>query len=147
MIPLEETNKNKKSRNIKKQNRPTSITLPLPTAAESMVNDNYKTLAMNPFFSNIRQNLELSHGPLKERFEVRLPCGLQYKDGIITTTVSSSYPAANNIHHPRFGLAGSSVDKNGNFQLPIWMRNIMNTENGPKMLAEMYEVSTFITRK
>jgi protein-tyrosine phosphatase len=29
--------------------------------------------AVNPFFSNIRQNMELCHGPLKERFAIRLP--------------------------------------------------------------------------
>ncbi|KAI8890870.1 hypothetical protein K501DRAFT_167441 [Backusella circina FSU 941] len=31
--------------------------------------------AVNPFFSNIRQNMELCHGPLKERFAIRLPSG------------------------------------------------------------------------
>jgi protein-tyrosine phosphatase len=29
--------------------------------------------AFNPFFSNIRQNMELSHGPIRERFPIRLP--------------------------------------------------------------------------
>lgn len=95
------------------------------------------TSAVNPFFTNIRQNLELSHGPLKERFEVRLPWGLANHQG----TIAPSNPMSLNSHHPRFGLAGSSVDEEGNFQLPMWLRDIMETDNGPKKLAEMYEVS------
>ncbi|OAD70008.1 hypothetical protein PHYBLDRAFT_135579 [Phycomyces blakesleeanus NRRL 1555(-)] len=33
----------------------------------------FENQAFNPFFSNIRQNMELSHGPIRERFPVRLP--------------------------------------------------------------------------
>ncbi|KAG2198422.1 hypothetical protein INT47_008999, partial [Mucor saturninus] len=108
--------------------RPTNIQLPLPTSQV--------TSGVNPFFTNIRQNLELSHGPLKERFDVRLPWGLLNKDGAIY----SNSPLSLSSHHPRFGLAGSSVDVKGNLQLPNWIRDIMDTENGPKKLAEMYEL-------
>lgn len=126
------------SNNIKRK-RPNTMQLPLPT---NHVLSN--TTPVNPFFSNIRQNLELSHGPLKERFSVRLPWGLQNHHG----TISSSTPScplaySNHTHHPRFGLAGSSVDEQGNFVLPIWLRKIMNAEKGPKKLAEMYEVRIF----
>ncbi|KAF1802500.1 protein-tyrosine phosphatase-like protein [Mucor lusitanicus] len=94
------------------------------------------TPAINPFFSNIRQNLELSHGPLKERFYVRLPYGSKNDDGIIST--NSQHSATSN-HHPRFGLAGSSVDAQGNFVLPMWLKTIMKSDTGPKKLAEKYE--------
>lgn len=128
----------KKEVSKKEKNRPKSIQLPLPTS-----NIGCKGQPMNPFFTNIRQNLELSHGPLKERFAVRLPYGLQYEKNIIKSITSSPLSTSfNSAHHPRFGLAGSSVDQDGNFQPPIWLRNIMDTENGPKKLAEMYEVST-----
>lgn len=43
-------------------------------------------------------------------------------------------------HHPRYGLGGSSADKLGNFELPVWLREMMNKESGPKKLAENYEV-------
>jgi hypothetical protein len=102
--------------------------------------------AINPFFSNIRQNLELSHGPLQERFHVRLPYGLQNKKGIILPTSPNAASLFNlasqsNVYHPRYGLAGSSVDAHGNFDLPIWLKDIMDENTGPKKLAEMYEVS------
>ncbi|GAA5794934.1 hypothetical protein HPULCUR_000282 [Helicostylum pulchrum] len=131
--PLEEPKDKTKAR-IK---RPNSIQLPLPTST----NLNRSSASVNPFFSNIRQNLELSHGPLKERFSVRLPWGLQNEQGTISSSLSPalSSSVSNNAHHPRFGLAGSSVDKHGNFVLPAWVRDIMDTENGPKKLAEMYE--------
>lgn len=104
---------------------------------------------MNPFFSNIRQNLELSHGPLQERFPIRLPYGLQNKKGIISSTSSSPTPASffnvsgnnqSNNHHPRYGLAGSSVDLQGNFDLPLWLKDTMDEKTGSQKLAEMYEV-------
>lgn len=121
----------------KKKKRPTSIQLPLPT--NNLIDNNGQPI--NPFFTNIRQNLELSHGPLKERFSVKLPWGLQYNNGVVSSITSSPLcTSLNATHHPRFGLAGSSVDHQGNFQLPIWLRNIMDAENGPKKLAEMYEV-------
>ncbi|KAI8091904.1 protein-tyrosine phosphatase-like protein [Thamnidium elegans] len=136
--PLEESKDKAKAR-VK---RPNSIQLPLPTST----NINRSSASVNPFFSNIRQNLELSHGPLKERFHVRLPWGLQNEQGIISSSLSSPASSSssissvsNNTHHPRFGLAGSSVDKHGNFVLPSWIRDIMDIENGPKKLAEMYE--------
>ena len=38
----------------------------------------FENQAFNPFFSNIRQNMELSHGPIRERFPIRLP--IQHPD-------------------------------------------------------------------
>ncbi|KAG1449700.1 hypothetical protein G6F55_010047 [Rhizopus delemar] len=84
----------------------------------------------NSFFTNIRQNLELSHGPLKERFAIRTPSGKEHKNGMIQLSPT---------HHPRYGLGGSSADKLGNFELPVWLREMMNKESGPKKLAENYE--------
>lgn len=103
----------------------------------SLLPTSNKAPAVNPFFSNIRQNLELSHGPLEERFPVRLPYGSKNDNGIISTT---SHHSAISNHHPRFGLAGSSVDAEGNFVLPIWLKAIMKNDTGPKKLAEKYEV-------
>ncbi|KAI9338427.1 protein-tyrosine phosphatase-like protein [Pilaira anomala] len=125
------------SNNIKRK-RPNNNTMQLPLPTNNVLSN---STPINPFFSNIRQNLELSHGPLKERFSVRLPWGLQNNHGTIsssTTSCSLAY-SNHNTHHPRFGLAGSSVDEQGNFVLPIWLRNVMNSEKGPKKLAEMYE--------
>ncbi|KAG1084368.1 hypothetical protein G6F42_021812 [Rhizopus arrhizus] len=102
----------------------------------SLLPTSNKTPAVNPFFSNIRQNLELSHGPLEERFPVRLPYGSKNDNGIIS---SASHHSAISNHHPRFGLAGSSVDAEGNFVLPVWLKTIMKNDTGPKKLAEKYE--------
>lgn len=122
LVQLESINPTKQH-----QTEPISV---LPTSSQ--------TPAINPFFSNIRQNLELSHGPLNERFTVRLPYGSKNDNGIIST--NSQYSTIGN-NHPRFGLAGSSVDEQGNFVLPIWMKKITENDTGPKKLAEKYEVS------
>jgi protein-tyrosine phosphatase len=156
LIPLESTKKSKRSNKSSTKTRagsappPTSITLPLPTASSNI------SSAINPFFSNIRQNLELSHGPLQERFPVRLPYGLQNKNGIISSTASSPNTAAasffnvnsqSNVYHSRYGLVGSSVDTQGNFDLPLWLKDIMDEKTGPRKLAELYEVSIFYIAK
>ncbi|CEP13711.1 hypothetical protein [Parasitella parasitica] len=108
----------------------------LKTEPINLLPTSTQTPAVNPFFSNIRQNLELSHGPLEERFAVRLPYGSKNDNGVIS---ACSQHAATSNHHPRFGLAGSSVDEQGNFVLPIWMKDVMKSNVGPKKLAENYE--------
>lgn len=102
--------------------------LPLPTSIPVLSNNT------NPFFSNIRQNLELAHGPLKERFPVRLPFGLKYDQGVILSHPSS--------HHPRYGLAGTFVDAQGNLILPLWLNQVLGLNTGPEKLAELYEASS-----
>ncbi|KAI8079679.1 protein-tyrosine phosphatase-like protein [Gilbertella persicaria] len=122
------------STSIKRENRPTSIALPTS-----------KDLDPNPFFSNIRQNLELAHGPIQERFDIRLPYGFHHQDGIVycsrspSSQTSGGSVQANTHYHPRFGLAGSSVDHEGNFELPVWLQKVMYAAHGPKLLADMYE--------
>lgn len=98
---------------------------PLPTSVPVLSNQ------MNPFFSNIRQNLELAHGSLKERFPIRLPFGLNYNEGGIIKSSSQ---------HPRYGLAGTLVDDQGNLILPLWLNQVLGSNNGPKKLAQLYEV-------
>ena len=96
-------------------------------------NNNNKPTAETPFFVNIRQNIELSQGQVQERFTIRIPYGKKLDHGVIHLSASPT-------HHPRYGLGGSSVDTQGNFELPIWLKRIMDEDNGPKRLAEAYEV-------
>jgi hypothetical protein len=85
-----------------------------------------------------------------------LPYGLQNKNGIISSTASSPNTAAasffnvnsqSNVYHSRYGLVGSSVDTQGNFDLPLWLKDIMDEKTGPRKLAELYEVSIFYIAK
>ncbi|KAI7899106.1 protein-tyrosine phosphatase-like protein [Cokeromyces recurvatus] len=141
--PLEsERSKRIKSNELVPSNKIMALPLPLPPPTHIVLPTSNKTTVVNPFFTNIRQNLELSHGPLQERFHIRLPPGLHHKDGVIKNnhhhhpTINSSSPPC---YHPRYGLAGSTVDAQGNFILPIWLREMIKLDNGPKKLAEMYE--------
>jgi protein-tyrosine phosphatase len=86
--------------------------------------------AFNPFFSNIRQNMELSHGPIRERFPIRLPphCTIQ----------------GTNIHYvdtmaPRC-IAGGQVLQGHIFTPPSWLQATLG-DQGTQFLAETYEVS------
>ncbi|KAI9278051.1 hypothetical protein BY458DRAFT_503651 [Sporodiniella umbellata] len=102
------------------------LTAPQPTSVA--------TPAHSPFFffNNIRQNLELSHGPLQERFAIRVPSERSSLDkGVIQLSASPTHP-------PRYGLGGSSIDGHGNFVLPSWLKAMMET-SGPRKLAESYE--------
>ncbi|KAI8380441.1 protein-tyrosine phosphatase-like protein [Choanephora cucurbitarum] len=124
---------------IKRDNKPQNIALPTLNINSSE--------AANPFFSNIRQNMELSHGPIQERIHIRLPSGFSYKNGSIlyssnrspSSQDSQSSVEANTHYHPRFGLAGSSVDCDGNLELPNWLQKVIDPINGSKKLAAMYE--------
>ncbi|ORE04029.1 hypothetical protein BCV72DRAFT_313911 [Rhizopus microsporus var. microsporus] len=95
-------------------------------------NNNNKPTVETPFFVNIRQNIELPQGQIQERFTIRIPYGKRLDHGVIHLSASPT-------HHPRYGLGGSSVDTQGNFELPIWLKRIMDKDNGPKRLAEAYE--------
>ncbi|OZJ06905.1 hypothetical protein BZG36_00056 [Bifiguratus adelaidae] len=54
------------------------LTAPMRTPA-------FENQAFNPFFSNIRQNMELGSGKITERFSVRLPVGIHVgNDGQVT---------------------------------------------------------------
>ncbi|ORE11358.1 hypothetical protein BCV72DRAFT_253802 [Rhizopus microsporus var. microsporus] len=91
----------------------------------------FENQAFNPFFSNIRQNMELSHGPIRERFPVRLP--------------PKCYVDPQNEDHiqidraPRCIAGGHMDPEHSNcFRAPTWLQNIIK-EQGPKVLAESYE--------
>jgi hypothetical protein len=71
----------------------------------------FENQAFNPFFSNIRQNMELSHGPIRERFPIRLP------------------PKCNS----------DQVEVNSKQKAPHWLQSTVK-EQGAKLLAETYEV-------
>lgn len=89
----------------------------------------FENQAFNPFFSNIRQNLELSHGGIKERFPVRLPAS--YNIDATTGKVQGAIRPMKSC----IGTDDGSV-------VPVWLRKALLPDNeGPTYLAETYEVS------
>lgn len=101
-----------------------SLPPPGPLTAPSMPLDNQ---AFNPFFSNIRQNMELGHGDIKERFPIRPPSPSQCQIDAATGKVS------NRTLRQIIGVSDPST-------IPPWLHALLDQENGPKRLAEMYEV-------
>lgn len=93
----------------------------------------FENQAFNPFFSNIRQNMELSHGPIRERFPIRLPaqCNVDPNNDYHVQVNSSS------TVEPRC-IAGASGSKAA-FKAPHWLHATIK-ENGAQILAETYEV-------
>ncbi|KAL0074436.1 protein-tyrosine phosphatase-like protein [Phycomyces blakesleeanus] len=97
----------------------------------------FENQAFNPFFSNIRQNMELSHGPIRERFPVRLPaeCNIDPRTGNV---------AWHGPTQPR-SIPGSHMDHSTHtFSPPSWLRTVVikdspNQKAGAQCLAEMYE--------
>lgn len=95
----------------------------------------FENQAFNPFFSNIRQNMELSHGPIRERFPIRLP--------------SKCNVDPNNNYHvqvdsvPRCVAGGHMDPKQKLFKAPGWLQSTIK-ENGAQILAETYEVTLLI---
>ncbi|KAI9254831.1 protein-tyrosine phosphatase-like protein [Sporodiniella umbellata] len=83
--------------------------------------------AFNPFFSNIRQNMELSHGPIRERFPIRLPtqCEVQ-STGVRFALTQPRCPP------------GCQTLANDLLQVPAWLLQTVQ-EQGAKLLAENYE--------
>jgi len=87
----------------------------------------FENQAFNPFFSNIRQNLELSHGGIKERFPVRLPAS--YNIDANTGKVQGAI-------HPMKSCIGTDDGS----VVPVWLRKALLPDNvGPTYLAETYE--------
>lgn len=92
--------------------------------------------AFNPFFSNIRQNMELSHGSIKERFPIRFPDGMQYD------AETGSVRFDGKQHQMRY-CAGML----NNYTLPPWLQRCIAPDTGPKLMAESYEVcNSYIIR-
>lgn len=100
-----------------------------PSAAAPFAND-----AFNPFFSNIRQNMELCHGSIKERFPVRLPNHIEYKADTGRICFLKSSESNQQVTVKCYG----STTENS---LPLWIQRAVNPEHGPKYIAETYEVS------
>lgn len=100
--------------------------LPSQTATTSALP--FANQAFNPFFSNIRQNMELSHGSIKERFPVRLPKHMGYvpETGYISQDGQSEGKAEMRGH-------------NEGVQLPAWLRRVIDPHQGPEYTAETYE--------
>ncbi|KAI8144705.1 protein-tyrosine phosphatase-like protein [Fennellomyces sp. T-0311] len=107
----------KRSQGLHLGSLPPSSSAPGPFTAPTMALDNQQ---FNPFFSNIRQNMELSHGSIKERFPIRLPssCQIDMGTGRVTT---DQRPLRQPV-------------------MPPWLREMINTTDGPRKLAELYEV-------
>lgn len=99
--------------------------LPQPVMTPSAVS--FSNDAFNPFFSNIRQNMELCHGSIKERFPVRLPNLVNYDPdtGLVL-----------------FSNAGQKMRECSDLPnvIPPWMQRAIEPELGPKTIAESYEV-------
>ena len=79
--------------------------------------------------------MELSHGPIRERFPIRLPPKHNVVDQCIQIDASIVTPRC---------VAGSHIedDNHGHtcFKGPAWLQMTV-AENGAQVLAEMYEVS------
>ncbi|CEP18626.1 hypothetical protein [Parasitella parasitica] len=90
----------------------------------------FENQAFNPFFSNIRQNMELSHGPIRERFPIRLPskCNVDPNDHDQVELVDNTRPRC---------TAGSHVNGKA-FKGPSWLQRTIQ-QNGAQILAETYE--------
>ncbi|KAF7731545.1 hypothetical protein EC973_009309 [Apophysomyces ossiformis] len=87
----------------------------------------FENQEFNPFFSNIRQNMELSHDPIRERFAIRLPSECTVQANRIKLT-----------RQPRL-VAGCCI-QDGELSVPSWLQNTV-VESGAQLLAEMYEAS------
>ncbi|KAG0164933.1 hypothetical protein DFQ28_007292 [Apophysomyces sp. BC1034] len=93
----------------------------------------FENQEFNPFFANIRQNMELSHDPIRERFMIRLPA---------QCTVQADHVKTH--QQPRL-VAGSCIQDDA-FLAPCWLQNTVK-EGGAQLLAEMYEASCATTKK
>ncbi|KAI8990941.1 protein-tyrosine phosphatase-like protein [Mycotypha africana] len=107
----------------------------------------FENQAFNPFFSNIRQNMELSHGPIRERFPVRLPpkCYIvENSDRYVQITKDIVPRRFSSIAEEKEG--GSRAEKHDGmddkdlilFKPPKWLFSIIG-EEGTQLLAQTYE--------
>ncbi|KAL0137036.1 protein-tyrosine phosphatase-like protein [Mucor lusitanicus] len=96
------------------------------------MSDNSKSLfvnqAFNPFFSNIRQNMELSPSGIKERIPVRFPEGMQYKP-------ENGSVMKNGKDQPLRHCVGM-LD---NYTLPPWLQRCLAPDTGETLIAKSYE--------
>ncbi|CEP11418.1 hypothetical protein [Parasitella parasitica] len=88
----------------------------------------FENQAFNPFFSNIRQNMELSHGSITERFPVRFPNGMHYDAN------TGSIRFNGKLHQMR--RCASMPDDH---TLPPWLQKCIAPDTGPNIMAEYYE--------
>ncbi|KAI8087386.1 protein-tyrosine phosphatase-like protein [Thamnidium elegans] len=109
----------------------------LATSTAPFAND-----AFNPFFSNIRQNMELCHGSIKERFPVRFPDQVEFDadTGLVRFLNNDDKRVI------RYCAGTSSADEL-HIMLPPWMRRVIDPELGPKHMAESYEIIERIEQK
>ncbi|CAO3639156.1 unnamed protein product [Cunninghamella echinulata] len=103
----------------------------------------FENQAFNPFFSNIRQNMELAHGPIKERFPIRLPSHCHAKlqsDHTLIIEMDKLDPKPRCFAGARME---TSPDNKHIFILPRWLQNTMidtSTGNiGTLVLSVLYE--------
>lgn len=109
----------------------------LTTSTVPFAND-----AFNPFFSNIRQNMELCHGSIKERFPIRLPHQAEFD----ADTSLVRFLNNDDKRVVRYCAGISSADEL-HIMLPPWMRRVIDPELGPKHMAESYEVYIHAKRR
>lgn len=107
--------------------------LHLGSLPQAPMSDNSKSLfvnqAFNPFFSNIRQNMELSPSGIKERIPVRFPEGMQYKP-------ENGSVMKNGKDQPLRHCVGM-LD---NYTLPPWLQRCLAPDTGETLIAKSYEV-------
>ncbi|GAN03529.1 conserved hypothetical protein [Mucor ambiguus] len=84
--------------------------------------------AFNPFFSNIRQNMELSPSGIKERIPIRFPEGMQYEP------VTGSIKLNGNDQPLRHCIG--MLNK---FKLPPWLQRCLAPDTGETLMAKCYE--------
>ncbi|KAI8343502.1 protein-tyrosine phosphatase-like protein [Chlamydoabsidia padenii] len=118
---------------------------PAPLGPYTAPMPQFENQAFNPFFSNIRQNMELSHGPIKERFPIRLPDNCHpvlLKDHHNTLLIEMD-----NLDPIPRAIAGATLETNQQgkkiFKAPGWLQRTMVDhkagELGTVSLAELYE--------
>ncbi|KAI7854881.1 protein-tyrosine phosphatase-like protein [Circinella umbellata] len=118
-VSSSQTGSRKRPQGLHLGSLPSSVSAPGPFSAPTVAMNNQQ---FNPFFSNIRQNMELSHGSIKERFPIRLPSSSSCQVDMATGRVTK-----------RQLRQGLSV-------VPTWLRDMFNSNEGPRKLAELYEV-------
>ncbi|CAO3597461.1 unnamed protein product [Absidia cylindrospora] len=105
----------------------------------------FENQAFNPFFSNIRQNMELSDGPIKERFPIRLP---DHCHTVLLDDPSHSLVIEMNSLDPMpRTVAGATLETNQQgksiYKAPRWLQKTMvdykTLEINTIYLAELYE--------
>lgn len=124
---------------------PPSSAAPLNLGPYTAPMPQFANQAFNPFFSNIRQNMELSHGPIKERFPIRLP---DHCHPVLLDDADTLLIEMDSLDPMPRALAGATLETNqlgkAIFKVPRWLQRTMVDhkagELGTVVLAELYEV-------